>query len=286
MEELEATVHRTWVQLLADHGYQEEAATAIDTDIHLTYVGNTLISFDDGSREWLDTVEVEFAVPAFAFGFINDSDSRRRIMERAVQAILDGRHVTATVHPGVRDPVDGEYFVRTRDIRVKAEHLVFAYRVKLIDVDEGWQEVVRRQIVSSSPVNQGNITEKLFARDEKDVLTYNEMKFASRSEIRIAQELERKKLLFFPLPLAVRADTGKQYADHREVDFLICNQGKWGILEVSFHDPGRYEKDKEKDAWFKKSGILCVEHYTAERCFRSPDQVVDEFLGILRQYER
>jgi len=110
------------------------------------------------------------------------------------------------------------------------------------------------------------------------------MKFASQSEIRIAQELERRKILFFPLPLAVRADTGT-YQDRREPDFLICDDGAWGILEVAYH-LDRYEEDKEKDAWFKQAGILCVEHYTAERCYKESGKVVDEFLGILVRFKR
>jgi hypothetical protein len=125
----------------------------------------------------------------------------------------------------------------------------------------------------------------VFFKKEKNILIYNEMKFASKTEIRIAQELENHKILFFPLPLAVRAETGNFYNDHREVDFLICQDGTWGILEVSFHQD-RYEKDSEKDSWFKKSGILCIQHYTAERCWEDSRQVVDEFLSILAQHKR
>ena len=101
----------------------------------------------------------------------------------------------------------------------------------------------------------------------------------------ISQELETRGVLFFPLPLAIRADTGERYRDHREPDFLVCDEGTWGVLEVSYH-PDRFEKDKEKDAWWKKSGILCVEHYTAERCYREPARLVDEFLEILRRHRR
>jgi len=111
------------------------------------------------------------------------------------------------------------------------------------------------------------------------------MKFASQSEIRIAQELERHKVLFFPLPLAVRADSGNLFEDHREVDFIVCQDGIWGILEVAYH-PDRYEQDKQKDLWFKRSGILCIEHYTAERCYNESGAVVSEFLGILAKYKR
>ncbi len=132
---------------------------------------------------------------------------------------------------------------------------------------------------------QALISEKVALKDGKQIYAYNEMKFASRSEIRIAQELETRKVLFFPLPLGVRADTGNFYKDHREVDFLICQDGIWGILEVSYH-PDRYEKDSEKDSWFKKSGILCIQHYSAERCYRFSKEVVNEFLIILAKHRR
>jgi hypothetical protein len=110
-------------------------------------------------------------------------------------------------------------------------------------------------------------------------------KFASKAEISIAQELEERRILFFPLPLAVRSDTGALYQDHREPDFLICHEGVWGILEVAYH-PNRYERDAEKGTWFKKSGILCIEHYTAERCYTNPSEVVDQFLEILAKHKR
>ena len=75
------------------------------------------------------------------------------------------------------------------------------------------------------------------------------------------------------IAVAVRAETGKRWQDHREVDFLICHNGAWGILEVAYH-PDRYEKDSEKDHWFKKSGILCIQHYTAERCCKEAGKVI------------
>jgi hypothetical protein len=140
-------------------------------------------------------------------------------------------------------------------------------------------------IANAQNPNQATVTEKVFFRANKQPYTYNEIKFASQSEIRIAQELELHQILFFPLPLAVRAETGVFYEDHREPDFLICDEGTWGILEVSYH-PDRFEKDAEKDIWFKKSGILCVQHYSAERCYKNPAEVVSEFLGILAKHKK
>jgi hypothetical protein len=54
---------------------------------------------------------------------------------------------------------------------------------------------------------------------------------------------------------------------------------------VSYH-PDRYERDAEKDVWFKRSGLLCIQHYTAERCYNDAPRVVEEFLQILKKYER
>ncbi len=165
------------------------------------------------------------------------------------------------------------------------DNLPFINRVKLIEVEQDWQNIVKNLIANAQNPNQGLISEKVASKNGKPINVYNEMKFASRSEIRIAQELETQKILFFPLPLGVRADTGNFYNDHREVDFLICQDGAWGILEVSYH-PDRYEKDSEKDSWFKKSGILCIQHYSAERCYNFSKEVVEEFLTILARYRR
>lgn len=134
--------------------------------------------------------------------------------------------------------------------------------------------------------NQGNITELVFKRESKEILTYNEMKFGSKAEIEIAKELEKRDILFFPLPFAVRGNSNGNYKNHREPDFLICLDGVWGILEVAYHTPERYEKDREKSMWFKKSGILCIEHYPSEKCLKNPKEVLDEFVDILKKHKR
>jgi hypothetical protein len=159
------------------------------------------------------------------------------------------------------------------------------FGTRFMEPEDNWQELVKSLIMRSKEPNQGVVTTIVRQREQKEPLKYNEMKFGSATEIRVAQELEKRKILFFPLPLAVRAETGKNFQDHREPDFLICHEGVWGILEVAFH-PGRYEQDKQKDEWFKKSGILCVEHYTAEECFNNTASVIDKFLSILAQYKK
>jgi hypothetical protein len=251
MNELEQRIHRTWVQLLVDEDCKQATAIAVDSDLHLRYIGNQRFVIDEqGTMQWFSVVEVTFHIPTSSKSLVNNDQSIKDVMEYAASEILQDRILFLEV------AIDNEY--EWQD--VKAELIQYAYTTKLLEIEPDWQSAIKKSVVGRGIANQGNITEKAFARENKEVITYNEMKFGSRTEIRIAQEFERRKILFFPLPLAVRADTGTAYKDHREVDFLVCNDGVWGVLEVSNHDSARYEMDKEKDAWFKQSGILCVEH--------------------------
>jgi hypothetical protein len=155
---------------------------------------------------------------------------------------------------------------------------------RLAPPDEAWNKEMKALLTQFKGSNQGLISELMAARrDGRPLHTYNGLKYASFSEICIARELGQRNILFFPLPVAVRGETGLRWQNQREVAFLICHNGAWGILEVEWH---RYEMDLDKDLWFNKSGILCIEHYTDEHCRKTPDQVVDQFLGVLKQYER
>lgn len=254
MAELESRLHRTWLALLIESNYREVAALAVDSTLQLSH-GN------------FQTEGLIVDVPPSAYPFITDDENIKRIVGKTLKSVANGHLFDQNGRP------------------LPPEEITVEYRIKLLDVEQDWREVVKEMIVNAKDANQGNITEKAFARDKKQVYLHNEMKFGSQSEIRIAQELECRRVLFFPLPLAVRCDTGNRYKDHREVDFLVCLEGTWGILEVSFH-PDRFEKDAEKDSWFKASGILCVQHYSAERCYNQSSSVVDEFLSILAKHKR
>ncbi|MFC4454108.1 hypothetical protein [Deinococcus sonorensis] len=163
------------------------------------------------------------------------------------------------------------------------------FRVQLETPDPAWQEKVKAVLAEGGVTNQAFVTDLMFSRatPKREVITYNELKFASRTEVRIAQELERRGVLFFPLAIAVKAKTGILHEDHREVDFLVCQNGVFGILEISGPaHTGRYEKDAEKANWFREEGILCVQHYTAENAWDNTTAVIDNFLGILAQHKR
>lgn len=252
MSELIEKLHRTWVEILIRRDFAECAALIVDARLE----------FDEG----YDYNEVV-------------------INGLYVYLPIDNYQIVE-MDSGIKTNLSNQFKLIARGhIWQDMSNFPIDYRIELLKVDENWQNTVKFLIKNSKDLNQGLITEKCFTKENKNTIIYNEMKFASKSEVRIAQELEKAKILFFPLPLAVKAETGNNYKDHREVDFLICHEGRWGILEVAFH-PDRYEMDKEKDAWFKKSGVLCVEHYTAERCYNSPREVVNEFINILTKHQR
>jgi hypothetical protein len=251
--DFEQQLHRTWVQYLLDNGYKDIAAIAIDVELGFSTDENGL------------TPEVNVDIPVAFYETAMQNAHIREVMEKSLESLCYGR-----------------LYYWDGDNQAPPN---FLFRIKLLEVEKGWQNITRSLIANSEHPNQAVITEKVFLRNKKEPYIYNEMKFASQAEIRIAQEFEARRILFFPLPLAVRAESGTFYEDHREVDFLICNNGTWGILEVSYH-PDRFEKDAEKDTWFKKSGILCIQHYSAERCYKNAAEVVAEFLTILNQHRR
>lgn len=205
------------------------------------------------------------ALPPALFGaFKNGKAKHSRVATDAIQSVATG-HLTdwngRFYQPGV------------------------AWRVQLSDPDPDWVAKTKALLEQGGATNQGAISELVKQRNGQSMLTYHELKFASASEIRIAQELENRGVLFFPLAVGVVSETGVGYKDRREVDFLVCQDGVFGVLEVSYH-PNRYEQDAEKNAWIKRHGVLCVEHYSAERCYNQSAAVVDEFLAVLAKYKR
>ena len=127
----------------------------------------------------------------------------------------------------------------------------------------------------SAPCNQA-----LFA---SQVHIWNGLKFRSKTEIKIAQELERVGVAFAAnCPIRLLTPSGKWVM--REPDFLICHQGNLGILEVDgddSHPPSRTAEDHTRDRLFKRIGIPVVEHYPAAACWNLTEKVVADFLCLL-----
>ncbi|HUY75425.1 MAG TPA: hypothetical protein VMV29_01545 [Ktedonobacterales bacterium] len=113
---------------------------------------------------------------------------------------------------------------------------------------------------------------------EQPVIQHDGLRFRSQTEIRIYDALKRRKILFFPNAAAVLGGTNLK----REPDFLICQNGKWGLLEVmgEIYHPSA-TKDHERARLFKEYGLIYVEFYDAARCYHNPDEVVQDFLKRL-----
>jgi len=113
--------------------------------------------------------------------------------------------------------------------------------------------------------------------------TWNNLKFRSKTEIKIAEALDRTGVLFLPNCKARLNTPGGRR--NIEADFLVCHEGKWGILEVDgpHHTPERRVEEQQRERLFRHYRILIIERFDAERCYNQPDRVVQEFLELLKK---
>lgn len=100
----------------------------------------------------------------------------------------------------------------------------------------------------------------------------------SQPEEKIYEALKRREVLCLSNPKVALGGTDM----HRYPDFLVCQDGKWGILEVmSDKHHKNPAKDHDRARLFKDYGIYLIEFYDAKRCSNVPDEVVDDFLKRL-----
>lgn len=150
----------------------------------------------------------------------------------------------------------------------------FSAYAEQIEIDPDWRSELLEIARGKGVHNQ--------AAGAKNSRTWQNLNFRSQSEIKIAVALDKTTALFLP-NCKVRLNIASS-RENREADFLICMDGRWGILEVDgepFHPPSRTVADHERDRLFRAHGIKVVEHYDATRCYNSPDEVVQDFFSIL-----
>jgi len=152
----------------------------------------------------------------------------------------------------------------------------FTVHVQQIAIDPNWREELLQIARGVGVHNQ--------AAQGKALRIWNNLYFRSQSEIRIAEALDRAGVLFFP---NCRGRLGAPAArENREADFLVCRDGKWGILEVDgelFHPPSRTVQDHARDRLFREHGVRVVEHFDATECYEKADEVVARFLRLLEK---
>ena len=154
----------------------------------------------------------------------------------------------------------------------------FEVRMKFADIQPGWREKLLEEVHGRRVHNQG------VAIQGSEIVEWGNMRFRSQTEVRIAKALDTVGVLFLPNCLArLRLNKGASRAT-QEADFLICQSGKWGILEA---DGGPYHqqaaRDHDRDRLFRQHGIKVIERFTAEECYSDAPGVVRKFLTLLER---
>jgi hypothetical protein len=239
-------LHASAVRFLIDGG--EEEAAQILLSCSLQIVQNSVENFG----QWEEAVQFKLTGPRAAFDILDGyGHPMRAAIERALTAVLP-------------DPLPVAGLVA---------------RAELIVADQNWREELLE-------IARGRGVDNQVAEASKPIQlrTWANLRFRSESEVRVAQALDRAGVLFLPNCKARLGLAANRL--NREADFLVCADGKWGILEVDgepFHPPSRAAQDHERDRLFHQHGILIIEHYDATHCFQKPDEVVASFLSLLRR---
>jgi hypothetical protein len=206
-------------------------------------------------------------------GWINDDYNDITIKLSGPRAAYD---ILADIKNPIRESI--EYALKACSPENWSIYLVV--KASLIDIDTNYRnellEIARGKGISNQAGSQTT-----------QILNWNNLGFRSASEIKIAKALDNAGVMFFPNCKVRLGAIGNR--SNREPDFLICHNGKWGILEVDgepFHPASRTVADHERDRQFKLHGITVTEHYDATRCYNEPDAVIGEFLNILARSVR
>jgi hypothetical protein len=117
-----------------------------------------------------------------------------------------------------------------------------------------------------------------------NIINWNGLRFRSKTEVRFAEALDRKGLLYYPNALA-RLSTPKG-RKNQESDFLVCcltpKGFRWGIVEIDgpFHTPEKRAIEQERERVFERSGVR-VYRFDSQQCDKNPDAIVEEFVQLL-----
>lgn len=184
---------------------------------------------------------------------------------RAVYEIIqNGEHAaTVAIKQALGSVIPSDFYLES-----------LSSRVVFTDFDSDWREKFLEIIQGKAALNH------CIPIQDKPRFTWEHLFFRSTYEIAIAKALTEHDLLFLPNCMA----RFSQENERREADFLVCCEGKWGIIEVdgeTYHTNAA--KDHDRDRLFQSHGIRVVQRYTAKRCIENPRGVIQEFLGLLKK---
>ncbi|MGL5922866.1 DUF559 domain-containing protein [Chroococcidiopsis sp.] len=157
------------------------------------------------------------------------------------------------------------------DIKIRLE-------VSEVEIEEARTEITN-QGLGSELLGAENLPPKRRAAP----LEWNGLRFRSKSEMKIAQVLDQRKVLYFPNARGRLLDNYQRV--NKEADFLICHEGRWGILECDgelYHQSAA--KDHSRDMVWNANGIWFIKRFSSTECYNNPEKVVDLFIEMLRAF--
>lgn len=141
------------------------------------------------------------------------------------------------------------------------------------DIGEDWRLQLGHAVSGKEAHNQ--------AVEARRAVVWNNMRFQTAAELRIAQALEKAQALYLP---NCKLSLGYTSREIREPDFLICHRGRWGILQIlgdPFHENSTIPTDQDQDSLMREHGIRVIEYVDANDCIHNASAVVTDFLKIL-----
>ncbi len=145
------------------------------------------------------------------------------------------------------------------------------------DCQERKLEIIRQIELSNNTTNLEPLNN---CRFKDNPIKWKNLNFRSQSEVKIAEELDKRGICFFPNS-ALRLTT-KKGRENKEPDFFVLYNKKSAILEVDgiSHTPERRVEEQERERDFERNGMR-IFRFDSNKCYNNPSNVVDEFLELL-----
>jgi hypothetical protein len=152
----------------------------------------------------------------------------------------------------------------------------------------------KEKSAQKSDITDASITKKLVAQDNPiraavtnqgrgAEIKWKHLSFRSNHEVAIASQLDTIGVMFFPNAAVRLTENGKRVT--KEVDFLVCRDGHWGILEVDgFQHRESRAEDMMRDDAFTDAGVWFIRRYPAATCSSKPEWVAQDFITRLDTY--
>jgi hypothetical protein len=151
------------------------------------------------------------------------------------------------------------------DVRVK---------VRNDPVPDTWRDDLKASM-GRGPVNQGSVP----GIPPGKYLSSDGLRYRSKTEMVIAEELKRRKIIFFPLPAAVIG--GKAI---REPDFVLIDGARVGVLEIHgepWHPPSRAAEENAQAMPYRLAGAIHL-IVDSKEAYNAPSVVIDKLLALMR----